>query len=146
MRRRTLLAAVAGLAVLVAVGVFMPWPQQHRITRENFERIHKGMTHADVEAILGPAGDYSSGPTRPDPDSKSSRWAMKSGFGGEDDAFPLARTAIFWNCDELWVAVAFGPHATVTGAEPIASKRVDQGPLENLLWRAKRQWRKWFPS
>jgi hypothetical protein len=22
--------------------------------------------------------------------------------------------------------------------------KVEQGPLENLLWRAKRQWRKWF--
>jgi hypothetical protein len=24
--------------------------------------------------------------------------------------------------------------------------RTTQGPLDNLLWRAKRQWRCWFPE
>jgi hypothetical protein len=22
----------------------------------------------------------------------------------------------------------------------------DDGPIDNLVWRAKRQWRKWFPE
>jgi hypothetical protein len=25
-------------------------------------------------------------------------------------------------------------------------RRAHQPPLENLIWRAKRQWRKWFPE
>ena len=58
MRRRKLIAAVG----LVAVGAFVMWPRMDRITRENFDRISKGMSRAEVEAILGPPGDYSGGP------------------------------------------------------------------------------------
>jgi hypothetical protein len=53
MRRRKLLGAVAGLAVLVAVGVFALWPRTERVTRENFDRIKEGMSRAEVEAIHG---------------------------------------------------------------------------------------------
>jgi hypothetical protein len=50
-----------GLAVVVAAGVVVLWPQPQpssRVTRENFDRIHDGMSRAEVEAILGPRGDY----------------------------------------------------------------------------------------
>jgi len=58
MRRRTLLVALAGLAVVVAVGVVVLWPRADRITEANFERIRVGMSRTDVEAILGPPGDF----------------------------------------------------------------------------------------
>jgi hypothetical protein len=61
MRRRKLIAAV-GLAVLVAVGVFVLWLRPGRVTRENFERLKEGMPPAEAKAILGPPGDYTTGP------------------------------------------------------------------------------------
>jgi hypothetical protein len=61
MRRRKLLVALAGLAVVVAVGVVVLWPPEDRITEANLERIKEGMTQAEVEAILGPPGDYRTG-------------------------------------------------------------------------------------
>jgi hypothetical protein len=66
--------ALAGLAVVVAAGVVVLWPQQPSspISRQNFGRIHVGMTQTEVEAILGPPGDYSTSPTEYD-DSASIR-------------------------------------------------------------------------
>jgi hypothetical protein len=66
MRRRKLLVTLAGLAVVVAVGVFVPGPspEPSLVTRENFDRIKGGMSRADVEAILGPPGDYRTGPVQ----------------------------------------------------------------------------------
>src|SRR5262245_14338544 len=59
MRRRTLLVALAGLAVTVPVAAWLLWPGQDEITPENYERIKAGMSRAEVEAILGgPPGDY----------------------------------------------------------------------------------------
>jgi hypothetical protein len=59
MRRRKLLAALVGLAVLVAVGVVVLWPrlQRDRIIRANSECFHY-ISRALVEAILGPAADF----------------------------------------------------------------------------------------
>jgi hypothetical protein len=64
MRRRTLLVALVGLAVVAAVGVFVagPSPEPSLVTRENFDRIKGGMSRVDVAAILGPPGDYRTGP------------------------------------------------------------------------------------
>jgi hypothetical protein len=63
MRRRTLLVALAGLPVVVAAGAVVLWPRTpSRITLENCNRIREGMSRAEVEAILGPPGDYRTGP------------------------------------------------------------------------------------
>jgi hypothetical protein len=64
MRRRKLLVALVGLAVVVAAGAVVLWPQAappSRVTRENYDCIQEGMTRAEVEAILGPPGDYRTG-------------------------------------------------------------------------------------
>jgi SmpA / OmlA family len=61
MRRRILLAA---LAVLVVAGAFELWAswRPNPITQENYARIQEGMSRAEVEAILGPPADYTTGP------------------------------------------------------------------------------------
>jgi hypothetical protein len=53
MRRRKLRWVLAGLAVVMAAGVVLLWPGQSQVTEENFSRIRKASTEADVERILG---------------------------------------------------------------------------------------------
>jgi hypothetical protein len=67
--RRKLLVALAGLAVVVAAGVVVfcilvvvQPAEPTRVTLKNAARIKPGMTLKSVEAILGPAGDYSTQP------------------------------------------------------------------------------------
>src|SRR5262245_31156651 len=64
MRGRKRLWVLVGLAaVLLAVGAFMAGPPPpDRVTRANFDRVWEGMSRAEVEAILGPPGDYTTGP------------------------------------------------------------------------------------
>jgi hypothetical protein len=73
MRRRKLLVALAGPAVVVAVGAVVLWPAPTlvRVTKEHVDLIcvsdsdddEDAMTRAGVEAILGPPGDYTTRPT-----------------------------------------------------------------------------------
>jgi hypothetical protein len=53
MRRRKLLVALAGLAVVVAAGTLMLWPRADRINYANFNRVEQEMSRDDVEALLG---------------------------------------------------------------------------------------------
>jgi hypothetical protein len=61
-KRRTLLAAGAVLCFGI-VGWHLPWstPPKPGVTRENFQRLHKGMADDAVQSILGAAGEYSVG-------------------------------------------------------------------------------------
>ena len=54
MRRRNLLAVLTGLVVLAAGGAVLLWPPEERIARANYDRIEKGMTLSEMEAIPGP--------------------------------------------------------------------------------------------
>ena len=59
--KRLLLIFGCVAAVLLAgyVTLRLTAPKQHRITRENIDKIHKGMTEEAVEAVFGvPAGAY----------------------------------------------------------------------------------------
>ena len=136
MRRWKPLAVLAGLAVLVAVGAVVLRPRPNRITQENFGRIQKGMSRAEVEAILGPPGDSRTAPTT-DPVF----------LGLTPMTYPEEKTTLEfkWMGDSVLVMVNFGLNGTVTWkGQGLVHKR-EQGPLDNLLWRAERQWRRWFP-
>jgi outer membrane protein assembly factor BamE (lipoprotein component of BamABCDE complex) len=136
MRRRKLLLVLAGLAVAVAAGVVVLWPRPERITREDYDRIRPGMTRAEVEAILGPPGDYRNGPTYPDlPRPITLSWS------GDPDS-PSA----YWLGDRGGIYVYRGDPDRVGEASFVEVQRVPQDPLDNLLWRAKRQWHRWFPE
>jgi hypothetical protein len=133
MRRRKLLAAVAlGVLALVAVGAIALWPQPSRITDENFDCIHKGMTRAEVEAILGPPGDYTTGPVN---------------YDTRPPVYFLSPdgSVAFWNSDMAYAHVLFDASGKVEEIFFHPGRPQDQGPLANLLWRAKRQWERWFP-
>jgi hypothetical protein len=116
--------------MLVAAGAFVLWPRSTRMTRENFDRIRDGMSRVEVEAVLGPPGDYRTGPQQCLPSFKEvGEWATVSD----------------WFADEAFFSVGFDESGGVVWTRLVPTSRVEQGPLENLCWRAKRQWRKCFP-
>jgi hypothetical protein len=147
MRKRKLLLVLAGLAVL-AVGALVLWPkpEAERIKREKFERIREGMSRADVEAILGPPGDYTSAPVRPLNDYTESAFgppvATRPGGNWYDQG-----TYANWETDAATVLVHFSGVGRVDFAIYYRNWLADdQSALAHLLWRAKRQWHRWFPE
>jgi hypothetical protein len=147
MRRRTLLAVLAGLGVVIAAGAVMLWPPPDRITLENHARIQVDMTLSEIEAILGgPPGDYRTVPTETD-QTLPRRLTL-----AQNEA--LSEDHMFWHGNDLSIGIS----VDMSAGNPVASskrildvwtiqvKRVEQGPLANLLWRAQRQWHRWFPD
>jgi hypothetical protein len=156
-KRRLRLVALAGLTV-VAAGVAVVWPRPpSRITRENFDRIPTGMSRAEVEAILGPPGDYRTGPTTaheieycpPSPFPPSARPVRTVVSDWRPTVDPITGKTLnlgpFWDSDAGSAEVHFDEAGRVDGARYFGCKRVEQTLPENLVWRAKRQWHRWFP-
>jgi hypothetical protein len=135
---------VVGLLVLAGVGAFVLWPRAPRVTRENFDRIKEGMTRAEVEAILGPPGDYSSGPTKWGPLQIHEKLITKSYPWMSSRPGPDVSRRDSWNEDEALISVSYFCGDVVV-KDFVRCEREPQPPLDNLLWRARRQWRKWFP-
>jgi len=53
-RRRLIILSIGAIAVVsIGLGILAVLPPQPGVTKANFDRIEKGMTLADVEAILG---------------------------------------------------------------------------------------------
>jgi hypothetical protein len=131
--------ALAGLAVVVAAGVVVLWPREDRITVENFERIRDGMSRAEVEAILGPSGDHTAGDTEPDLEHQKWQSLTPPESYGSQEA--LER----WIDDRACIGIGFDSAGNVGSAFCLPMRNIDHGPIGNLLWRAKRQWHRWFP-
>jgi hypothetical protein len=130
----------AGLAaVLAGASVFVLWPQPSQVTRENYDRIRVGMSRAEVEAILGPPGDYRTGDTEPDRDAAD---GQEIHVGPDDPT--LYDVQVDWRGDRARVSVVLSPAGRVAIKCYTASRPVDHGSLENLLWRLRRQWRQSF--
>jgi hypothetical protein len=135
MRRWKPVAVLVGLVLVAGALILQARLVQNRITPANFARIHPGMTRADVEAILGPPGDFT---TREsiilDPPSTDSRYWPAPRRVYED-----------WITDSNGVEIAFDP---ATGlVEEIGRLEVcqsDQPLYEVLLWRVQRLWHRWF--
>jgi hypothetical protein len=156
MRRRTVLVALAVLAVVGAAGVVVVWPQQpSRITRDNFDRIRDGMGHVQVEAILGPPGDYRTG-TGEDLASGSEGWSWyPEGESVRDGDWLVVEPdgsmmdslgpRYVWISDTAQVQLRFDEDGPLIDRSFNPGRRLYQSPLDNLLWRAKRQWHRWFP-
>lgn len=146
MRRQRLRWAVGLIVVaLVAAGALVLWPRSSRVTRENFRLIRVGMSRAEVEAILGPPGDYANG------DTKGCGTAgvrdHESVFTAE--AYLLPQSSAWhgdWHDDRILIQVDINREGKVFSAFCQPLQTVDHGPLGNLRWRAKRQGRKWFPE
>ena len=152
MRRRKLLVALAGLAVVVAAGAVVLWPPEDRLTEQNFDQISVGMSRAEVEAILGPPRDNSTGPLQ---------YAGRSlqMFGGSRGTHrtgsyvPLAHVGVRgdlterveWRNDRQLLHVYFLPSGRVREKSSFDVSRVDQSLYWDTFWRAERLWHRWFP-
>jgi hypothetical protein len=150
MRRRKLIAAV-GLAVVVAVGTFVCWPRVNRCTQVNFVvGIRPGMTLAEVEAVIGPPGDYRtirtvnpflSSRTVSSPAMRAKlTYARELVFVSKDESHEY----LVWLGDEgdgfVWLCAGVVDSKGFTTREKVAQTRLD-----DLLWRAERLWYRCFP-
>jgi hypothetical protein len=111
----------------------MLWPRAERIIRENYDRIRMGMNWTEVADVLGPPGDFTTGRIWPPP---AARGLLDVDRGTD---------AAEWKTDRILVRVEFTARGTVVGRMCALTSRIEQGPIENLLWQLKRQWHGWFP-
>jgi hypothetical protein len=157
------------LAVPVVIALFVFWPHPDRLNMENFDRITAGMTGKELEEILGPPGDYRTGPTirvcAPEVFLLNGDNPWRTGGAiravPEDSAPPLDlnRPGTFvWDGDALYVAVMVDtpqkadlrsfPAKTwaerrsgrVQATLRVSVRKEQQSLLENLSSRAKRLW------
>jgi hypothetical protein len=122
----------AGLA-LVGAAAFVMEPPPPRPTPEGFDRIKDGMSRAEVEAILGSPGDYRTVPT-----------TRPVGYGGAMAVDFRGAELLIWEVDAGTLSVWLSS-GRVIGKFSEADLPAVGEPLDNLLWRLKRQWRRWFP-
>jgi hypothetical protein len=83
------------------------------------------MNPAEVEAILGSPGEYSTGLL-------------------EYSYFCMGEPPDVWESDQGVILVFYGAPPLALDVR-IVPKRKEVGPLGRLLWRAKRLWHRWFP-
>jgi hypothetical protein len=135
-------AVALGVLALVAAGAFALRPHLElasRITRENYTRIQVGMNRAELEALLGPPGDYRTGPT-----AKRTKVEIAAMW----ISLQHVRSTSVWIADTVEIRVDYGPdNPDVEGV--VLATRFALEPERNFFtiarWRAERQWRKWFP-
>jgi hypothetical protein len=143
MRRRKLLVALAGLAVVGAAGVVVLWQPidpASRITQENFERIKAGMTMAEVTAMLGPPGDYKTA-------LSPSRVSYGDGptFGSMMTPVDGPKRVEIWDSDTAFVSIEVDSSDTVRWGTFAPQHVPNDNILNKALGWAKRQWHRWFP-
>jgi hypothetical protein len=139
-RLRWGLVIMALVLAVTAVAVVL-WPEMpSRITRENYDRIRVGMRRSEVEAILGPPGDYRTGENEPD-DSlpKGQTWTL---FGRH----PHRSQRLMWNTDTACAEMDTDEAGLVLGGVFVAVRRKDDSAIGRAVWQAKRQWHRWFPE
>ena len=77
-KKRLLLIASVPLIAAVALGVLSILPPRPGVTKANFDRIEKGMTKAEVEAIFGEKGNWWDGAAQK---GQAMCWTAKDGSG-----------------------------------------------------------------
>ncbi len=140
MRRRKWWLVMAGLAVLLVIPVFVLWCQPDRVTDETFGRIKVGMSRGEVRAILGPPDDYRTVETEADIWGPTVGDWSSAFFIGGDGALTED-----WEFNAGDIRVKYTEAGVVRAAMYFYAVELDSGLLDNLLWRAKRLWRRWFP-
>jgi hypothetical protein len=105
-RRRLLVFGLLATLIGLGVGGWLLWPKSTAITRESAAKIQKGMTLAEVEAILGgPARDDTTGLIENDFDDKS--WNVRFGV------FKPCNDYQTWESDFVFIWVGFDENCCV---------------------------------
>jgi hypothetical protein len=157
-------AVPVSMAALVVATAWLLLPRSpSRITEVNFNRLLEGMPFPEAEALLGPPGDYRTGPTVSRTFEMLDRRYLKGpgSIYGQGSIYGSGWSGRYeWKTDTADVAVSVMPlHVLQTrklapGESPVAvvvdatycNRKPEFGPIGNLFWRVKQQWRKWFPE
>jgi hypothetical protein len=134
-------ALALSLAVLLAVAqpVLFP-PGNPRITKASYDRIQLGMRLEDVRSILGPPGDYRTGPTALFGAPCFMEAAPRRLSGPWVEAFEKL-TELRWEGDEAEIAVSIDPAGEVVRRDFTPVRLRPGSPVDRFLWRWER-WRK----
>jgi len=135
MRRVKLRVALMAAVVLFATGTaFVLWLP--RVMWAKYDRINKGMSREEVEAILGPQGDFSGEDVVYDMElTQFVSWVPKGASRGLDTEG--------WLDDEAQVVVFFDDSGRAI--EKNYTPRWRSGPVDDYLRRLRYRWRKWYP-
>jgi hypothetical protein len=148
MRRRKLIAVLAGLVVLfvgllIGVAILLAPPRTPQtLTPVRFKQIRAGMTRAEVEAILGPPGDYSTGAREQAPLVYGPGEDLWHVFGSGE----VMVTGTNWESDAAMINVSYDSSGKAVCGGYFPRRLISDNPIANALWRAKRLWRRWFPE
>jgi hypothetical protein len=138
-RRRFIAASV--LICLLAAGavVALYWPRATAITRANAAAIQKGMTLAEVEAILGgPPRDETTGPVEVDLSDGNALVMFltnqrRGGWLSPDDLLQHAGRSIrTWQSDRTLVLVYLDADQRVLDVSTTPMRRTEEGVLAML--------------
>jgi hypothetical protein len=135
---------------MLVVGAFLLWPHPDHITRANSDRIREGMSREELYALLGPPGDYRSVRTE---DTNPLWFVSYIPTSAEIARTEYDREHVFvvrinlvsgpmerltWLGNEGDLHVWFrSERVSTSGFVPREKK--PQSPLEDLVWRVKRQ-------
>jgi hypothetical protein len=120
---------------VVASGTVALWPRQDQVTRANYNRIQIGMARAEVEAILGPPGDYAGIHSRLDYSRLEGDFNMLATF----DRYGADRAG-YWEGYEAVILLKFDTSAHVLTKATFPNRPIDDGPLGNFLNRLLNLW------
>jgi hypothetical protein len=132
--------------LLLTADTLLPHPSapKSRVTMANFNRIRlksydswkePGMNRAQVEAILGPPGDYRTSLTLNSPRPPA---PPKGGFGG-------TLTCLAWEGDTVSIHVFVDPAGIAEDKNSVNNMLAEPTASGYLLWQAKCVWRSLFP-
>jgi hypothetical protein len=136
LRWKKLLSLAVGLIVLTLCAGLATWLPPSDPMRKDFDRIHAGMTLAQVEAILGPPGNYRT------PSDRGGEYLYPIVMWG-DYSDSKGNKFCYWQYDSLQIEVVLGPDGRVLMAEYAHVTRGDDGIWENAR-RRLRQFLQWF--
>jgi hypothetical protein len=133
MRKRLLLFGLPASVVVIAVVVWLLWPRT-AITRENAAKITAGMTLAEVEAILGPPRDDSTGPASVDLKHFNREEPLLVLRGVADRILELDASGRVrrWTSDRVGIHVLFDAGGRVTDVEAFPLVRTQESLLDTL--------------